>query len=235
MRAAPAARSTLSTSSLSTRRDGTSAQCRSSRTRSTGCLRAASSTSSRMASHVRNSAPSSSPSIDGRSLPAAAQHLLPGPQRGRTLVLRAPAEQQQAAGPLDGGHGAMGELGAQPRLADARLAGEGGEGDGSGRGRARGPRRGRPAPRRGRRAARPGGRGPVDPGASGRRATGGRCWATAAGRPLGRDPGESRVLAQDGGLQLAQLRSRLQAQLGVEHVPDLAQGVEGVRLPARTG
>ena len=59
--------------------------------------------------------------------------------------------------------------------------------------------------------------------------------ATVAARPLGWHPGEGRVLAQDGGLQLAQLRSRLQSELVVEHLADLAQRVERVRLPPRPG
>ena len=118
--------------------------------------------------------------------------------------------------------GGRGELGAQPALADAGLAGDHGE-HRAAPPTARAARRARRAGRRGRRAAT---RTAV---CSDRW----RCAAAGVGRRGG--PLEGRVLAEHGGLQRAQLGTRLETELVGEQLAHLPQHLERVGLPSRAG
>ena len=172
--------------------------------------------------------------------PQRPQHLLPGPQRRRAVVLRAPTEQHRR--PAFAGD--PGQLAGQPALADARLPDQRGQRDRARLRLVEGTDAGRPAARTARPAAtaaasgRTTGCGPSPRwrgrlglavgGARGR--PGGRCREGARRLPVQRG-----VLAQHGRLQVAQLLPRLEAELLGEHVAHLAQGVEGLGLPAGPG
>ena len=152
------------------------------------------------------------------------QHAGPGVERRRALVLRAATGHDHHPHPPRSG----GELGAEPALADARVAGDDGEG---------GPVAGL--------VEQPDERGelvvPADqwPGrlAGPARSGGRRCGSFRDGVRLAHRlvPLQGWVLLQHGGLQCAQLRSGLETELVGQQVPHLTQHLERVGLPARPG
>nr|WP_281246695.1 hypothetical protein [Geodermatophilus amargosae] len=143
-----------------------------------------------------------------RRLGQPAEHLLPRPVRRRAADLG-------AAAPADGGPGAGGERLDQPGLADARLPGD------DDRGAAAGARR-RPGARQRGQLLRPA-----------HEAVAGRCGdGCRRGRRGACRGGQRGVLAQHGGLEVAQLGRGVQAQLVGDPLAGAAQHVERVGLAA---
>jgi hypothetical protein len=162
--------------------------------------------------------------VRGKVVTEVAQHAGPGIERRSALVLGAPADHH--GDPL--GLRVCGELGAQPALADAGLAGQHRE-DGL-------LLRALEQPDEGAELVVAAHEWPAEPGRSPwcRRGARRRRLRTR-GPALGRRPGESGVLPEHGCLQLAQLGARLQPELLGEDLAHLAEHLEGVGLPSGPG
>ncbi len=233
--------STVSDRSRSTRRVGTSAQCRSSRTTTivSSCA-AAAETDATTASQVRNSAPSSSPPPTSRSAPRprstcchgqsggapSSCEQRPTSSRAPRFTARTPSSPHSRDLPMPGSPVIAANAGV-PWSARSRAASRAVSWS------------------CGRRAARPGGSGRIaraaPAGGCGGGAAGDRArrrglrWCGDRGAAAGAAPGQGRVLPEHRGLHVAQLGARLEAELGVEDLPDLAQHLEGVGLASGPG